>query len=232
MQLIQKSDGDDRLALICRGLTGSYATPSALDELALSLSKQGISSQRFDYSGTLDPKAGQRLRTISSMRRDLSRAIMKLEASKIGSPDLVIARGVGARVALERLRRCPAVSLIMWAPILWLRTSLEIRFRTHEVRRRSCSTFDDTRIGRRFIASLRDPTDDEILSWIVPNRRHVIVYARDDQVAPARLVDEAAELIRKARGHVTLVDVPGGHPHPGRNVASQVAEITRLAERL
>jgi len=229
---VERTKEAGQWALICRGATGNLRRRSSLDDLAVALREHGCSSLRFDYQHSLYPRRGERLRTLKTMLADVARALAFVLGTNGRAPDFVVGRGFGARLALQALKRYPDVPLVMWAPIVWLQTSLEIRSRLHEIRRHGVTSFDNTRIGGRFVARLEDPTDAEIKSWIVPKRRHIIVHGKDDAVVPARFVDEAVKLIKSAGGGVQVIAVPGGHPHPGGNVAPQIAEIVKAVRRL
>jgi 3-oxoadipate enol-lactonase len=225
---IRRVQGSNRWALICSGLTGSLSRRSSLDELADTLNLRGWSSLRFDYRNSLKPYLGQSLRTIKSMLEDISCALSALSRKVGGQPDAVIARGLGARLTLEALRPYPDVPLIMWAPILWLRTALELRGRLHEMHRQEHLSVDGTEIGDDFIKSLEDPSDADLRSWIMPTRRHVIVHGEEDQVVPVRLAIEAKNLIENALGKVELYMLPGRHPHPGQDVRVQLRKIGNI----
>jgi hypothetical protein len=231
MRIERRRDGK-KWTLICRGLTGNLTRRSSLDDLAVALREHGCSSLRFDYRYSLYPSSAGKLRTLDSMIRDTTQAISLLLKRNRRLPDVVVGRGLGARLALEALRPYPDVPLIMWTPILWLRTSLEIRYRLHEIRRKGFTTFDNMRIGARFVAALKDPTDAQVKSWIVPKRRHIIVYAKNDKVVPFRLVDEAVKLIKASSGEVNMIAAPGEHPHPGKDVSPQIAKIVEFVSDL
>lgn len=225
-------DKGQRWALICRGLTGSLSMKSSLDELAEALGRHGWSSLRFDYRYSLNPSTGRALRTLNSMREDVTQALSRISVRTGHGPDVVIGRGFGARLALEALRGHPNVPLIMWTPIIWLRTSLEIRWRLHEIRRCGFTEFDKAKVGAQFVTSLKDPIDKQIKSWIVPTRRHVIVCAKDDRVVPARLIEETMGVITSTGATVEVISVPGDHPHPGEDVSQQIAKIVDVVGNL
>ncbi|CBE69086.1 MAG: hypothetical protein F9K13_07015 [Candidatus Methylomirabilis oxygeniifera] len=216
-------------ALICRGLTGSLECRSSLDDLADSLDVEFWSSLRFDYRHSLKPEVGESLRTAVSMVADTKAAMAALHRQSRRMPDVVIARGYGARIAMEALLEAPDVPLIMWAPIIWLRTSLEIRYRLHEIRRLGFTEFDNAKVDAQFIASLQDPSDEEIKSWIVPTRQHVIICAQDDSVVPERLIEETEKVITSAGARVVVISVPGEHPHPDKDVSRQISKIIQVA---
>src|SRR5262249_17900846 len=121
---------------------------------------------------------------------------------------------------------------ILWTPIMWLRTSLEIRYRLHEIRRDGFATIDGTKIDTRFVETLEDPTDDQIKTWIRPKRKHVMVYAEDDKVVPVRLVKESAQLIHDAGGDVEMIPAPGDHPHPSTDISPQLTKIVEVLKSL
>lgn len=226
--LIRRAPEISRWALLCRGLTGNLSRRSSLDELADALERRGWSSFRFDYRGRGTSLGNSGLPTVESMVKDVSRSLSSLWQQIGRLPDVVIVRGFGARLALEALVPHPDVPLVLWAPILWLQTSLELRGRMHELRRNGCLIIDGTELGANFLESLQDPTDDQVRSWIVPQRRHVIIQTQEDQVVPVRFGKELHELIESASGRVDFVTVPGTHPHPGVNVRTQIRTIGKI----
>ena len=231
--LIRREPSRNRWILICRGLTGNFARASSLDDLAEVLQRSGWSSLRFDYGGSLAPVGNQELRTVETMIQDVAACLnfMSGDVGEIGkAPDIVVARGFGGRIALEALRDYPDIPLVMWAPILWLTTSLELRARLHELRRSGRLEFDQTELGSAFVSSLLDPTDAQIKSWIIPNRQHVIVQGEDDDVAPLRFALEAKSLIEQAGGQVYLKTVLGSHPHPATDVEIQLKTIKKVLD--
>lgn len=231
--LIRRAPRGNRWVMICRGLTGSFSVRSSLDELAEVLEHSGWSSLRFDYGNSLKPSADEQPRTVPSMVQDVSGAIsfMSGTSGEINRvPDIVIARGFGARLALEALQEYPDVPLVLWAPILWLRTSLELRARLHELRRHGRLEFDGTEIGDQFVDSLPDPTDEQIRRWIKASRQHIIIQGEDDDVAPLRFALETKELIRQASGPVELIVVLGSHPHPATDVEIQLRRIRNVLD--
>jgi hypothetical protein len=166
------------------------------------------------------------------MREDVTQALSRISARTGHGPDVVIGRGFGARLSLEALRDHPNVPLIMWTPIIWLRTSLEIRWRLHEIHRCGFTEIDKTKVGEQFVASLKDPSDKQIKSWIVPTRRHVIVRAKKDRVVPWRLIKETRGVIASTGAKVEVIPVAGGHPHPGEDVSQQIAKIVEVVGNL
>jgi len=232
--LIRRESTGRRWILICSGLTGNVAKASSLDDLAEVCRRGGWSSLRFDYGNSLAPLPNEQLRTIETMIQDVSACINFMSGDRGGigkPPDIVVARGFGCRVALEALQNHPNIPLVMWAPILWLKTSLEVRARLHELRRSGRLEFDHTQIGIEFIRSLLDPTDAQIKSWITRDRRHVIVQGEDDEVAPLRFALEAKKLIQEAGGNVYLKTVLGSHPHPAADVETQLKTIKNLIDQ-
>lgn len=225
-------DGSRQLALICRGLTGDSTQKSSLDDLAVALGQKGWSSFRFDYRGRGTSSKLANLPTLDSMREDIVYALRYMTDAFGERKSAVIARGFGSRLAIECLKEYPNLPLIMWAPILWLQTSLEIRYRMHELRRKGVMVFDNTTIGSDFLASLRDPTDAAVQSWVVAQRPHVIVHGTEDQVVPMRLVEEARDLIKYSSGNIEYYAVSGQHPHPGAEVTAQIEKITEIMGRL
>ncbi|MCC7519894.1 MAG: hypothetical protein IT578_12015 [Verrucomicrobiae bacterium] len=221
-----------RWALVCPGLTGSLTKKSSLDDLAGVLREQGYSSLRLDYRRSLHTSDARTVRTMKSMLEGVKTGISLVSSKAKRQPNVIIGRGLGARLTLEALRGLPDVPLVMWTPIMWLRTSLEIRYRLHEIRREGFTVFDNTKVGARFVEALRDPTDAEIKSWIAPKRRHVIVYAEEDKVVPFRLVKEVGELIKAAGGKVEMVAAPGEHPHPDKEVSPQIARIVGIVSTI
>lgn len=225
-------EGSKLLAVICRGLTGELTRKSSLDELADALGQKGWSSICFDYRGRGNSSKAPNLPTLDSMMEDVTGVLSYIENKFGQKPDAVIARGFGSRLALACLKEDPTTPLIMWAPILWLQTSLEIRYRMHEFRRNGVMVFDDTTIGRDFLDSLRDPTNAELRSWIVGQRPHAIVHGIEDQVVPIRLVEEARDLIKWSGGNVELYTLSGQHPHPGADVKMQIDKVTEILGHL
>ena len=215
----------NKWVLLCRGLTGNKAKRSSLDELVDTLSCDGWSSLRFNYRKSLFADKLKKLRTVKSMTKDLSIAFTAL-FEKVGrQPDVVVARSFGARLAIEALTPYPDVPLVMWAPILWLRTSLELRGRLHEMRRKGKLTIDGSDVGPKFIKSVKDPTDKEFCSWIVPQRRYILIQGADDKVSPFFLVREAKDLIESTGSKVEVHMVSGEHPHPESDVRQQISKI-------
>jgi hypothetical protein len=230
---IRREANRNRWILICGGLTGNLQRASPLDDLAEVLHRSGWSSLRFDYGNSLAPRANQELRTMETMLEDVSACVnfMSRDQSIGKPPDIVVARGFGCRVALEALPNHSNIPLVMWAPILWLATSLEMRGRLHELRRSGRLEFDSTEIGIEFVRSLSDPTDEQIKSWIKPERQHVIVQGEDDEVAPLRFALEAKKLILEAGGQVHLKTVLGSHPHPATDVEVQLKTIKKVLDQ-
>jgi 3-oxoadipate enol-lactonase len=224
--LLRRIKGSERWALVCRGLTGSVSRRSSVDELADALDFRGWSSLRFGYRYSLKPVfEAEELRTVGSMVEDTKAAVIAL-AEEIGRlPDVVIARGLGARLALEALLPFPEVPLVLWAPILWLRAFLELRGRLHEMRRAGHLTIDRTPVGAEFIDALEDPRDVDVQDWVVPKRRHVIVHGEEDHVAPLQLAAEARDVIERAGGRVKVLGVPGRHAQHGTDVRAQIRAI-------
>jgi predicted esterase len=92
--------------------------------------------------------------------------------------------------------------------------------------------FNETTIGTHFLESLKDPIDNELQSWIVAQRRHVVVHGVENQVVPMRLLIEARDLIEKAGGKVELILVSGHHPIPGVDVQAQIKKIIEVLHGL
>lgn len=224
--------GGDRFALLCRGLTDSSSRHSGIDELADVLEKRCWSSLRFDYSNSLTIKGNDQLRTAQSMVRDFSQTLQSLSQCINQSPDVIIARGYGCRIALEGLASDKSQTpLIMWAPILWLRTAFEIRARLHELRKNGSLVIDGVPIAKEFVENVVDPTNNQLRAWVTP-RRYFIVQAEDDTVTTVRLVSETKQLIESAGGAVEVIKIPGLHPHPGMDVTPQLKKIIRVLARL
>lgn len=218
--------GDGRpLALICRGLTGDLTRQSSIDALAAEQAKVGWSSVRFDFRGRGEASQSAGLPTVTSMLEDLG-AVLNWVKDKTGQePNAIIARGFGSRLALECLESNPHIPIVMWAPIVWLQTSLELRGRLHEFRRYAKLVIDGTEIQSNFLTSLRDPDDAMIRSWIAPDRRHVIIHPQEDKVVPLELARELWKIMQGAGAKVAFVEVPGAHPHPDKNVSGQIQAV-------
>lgn len=216
---------DSPFVVLCRGLTGSGSRASSYEQLAEVLGNYGWPTARFDYCGSLAPARHELLRTDASMVSDLATRVHELEARFGRVPAAVVARGYGARIALEALGQRSVVPLVMWAPILWLKTSLEIRFRLHELRQKGELIVDGTELSPEFTNQIRDLTHSELAALVNPERLHVIVHGEQDSVVPSRLIDEAADVIREAGGVVQVIAVPGGHPHPQEDVGAQIHAI-------
>jgi hypothetical protein len=230
--LIRFSESNERWVLVCRGLTGNLTSRSSLDELTDQLGDRQWTSFRFDYTGTLITEAYRNPRTRESMIRDVTLAISSLVERLQSNPTAVVARGYGSSLALQTLTDYPDIPIVMWSPILWLRTSLELRGRLHQLRRGGRLEFDKTVIGEDFVKAINDPSDDEVRKWINPDRRHIIVHGETDEVTPLWLVQEAKALIESAGGRVLLVTVQGGHPHPGEDVKIQIEKIVEVLSLL
>ena len=228
--LLRSVPENKRVALICMGVTRHLETQPLLQDLAKALEQVGWSSIRFDYRGRGQSSHAPDLPTVSSMLQDIAYALSYIESTFGKNPDAVIARGFGSRLALECMQQYPTIPLIMWAPIIWLQTSLDIRYRMHEHRTTGVMKFDDTEMEEVFLKSLKDPTDGEVRSWIVGDRRHLIVQGAEDQVVPMRLVTEARDLIEKAGSKPELFLVRGPHPHPDTDelVQPQIVKITEV----
>lgn len=232
------------VALICRGVTGDLVQdvakgkkqgkPAILTQLVDSLEDIGWSSFRFDYRGRGHSSRAPDVPTVGSMLQDTACAISYIVSTFGKKPDVVIARGYGSRLALECMHQYPTIPLIMWVAIIWLQTSLDIRYRMHEYRRTGVMEFDDTKMEEVFLKSLRDPTDDDIRSWIVAARPHLIVQGIDDEVATMRLLIETRDLMAQAGTKPELFIVRGPHPHPGTDkmVQPQINEIVELLGQL
>lgn len=213
------------LSLLCRGLTGDLTRSSAIDELAAELANAGWSSVRFDFRGRGQSSQSARFPTVSSMVEDLGAVLDWIKEETGSDPDAVLARGFGSRLALECLESKPHIPLVMWAPILWLQTSLELRGRFHEMRRRTKLVIDGTEIKRAFLDSLCDPDDGLLRSWIAPGRPHVIIHPQEDKVVPLKLARELWKIMQGAGAKVAFVKVPGPHPHPDKNVRGQIQAV-------
>lgn len=195
---LRSVNGNKHIALICRGVTGNlvqdvakaerHGKPVILTQLVDALEDIGWSSIRFDYRGRGQSSRAPDVPTVSSMLHDVTCALSYIERTIGKEPDVVIARGFGSRLALESMRQFPTIPLIMWVPIIWLQTAFDIRYRMHEYRRTRVIEFDDTKIEKVFLKSLKDPTDDEVRSWIVAARPHLIVHGIDDEVATMPLI--------------------------------------------
>jgi len=222
LRCVAGSRGD---VLICRGLTGDFSMSGSLDELADALAGCGWSSLRFDYRGRGRSRGSAKTPTVNTMCEDVQ-SVYDYATERFGRPpSAVIARGFAARLVLEVLRGRPEAPFLLWAPIVWLRTSLEMRGRLHELRRRGRLIVDGSEIPSGFVDALEDPTDLDLRAWIVPQRRHVIIQPEGDAVSPPGLARELQQLITSSGGCAELVLVPGAHPHPKMSVRPQICAI-------
>lgn len=225
---IRATKNDDKWVLICRGLTGNLSCPSSLDKLADALFQSGWSSLRFDYQNSLSSKECKSLRTIRTMTKDIKHTFVVISKLIGHHPDVVIARGLGAILALEALTQYPDVPLIMWAPIVWLQTALELRGRLHQMRRQRKLEIDGTKIGYEFLKFLKDPTDGEIKKWISRKRHHYIVQGKADKVSPVSLTEEFRKIVEQTGSSIKLFTVPGEHPHPKKDTQLQIRKIISI----
>jgi len=230
--ILRSVEKNKRLALLCRGLTGDLNRRLSVDDLADALAEKGWSSIRFDYRGRGNSYKAPNLPTVSSMMEDVTCVLSHIKQTFCKEPDAVIAIAIGCRLALECLKEYPTIPLIMWAPIIWFQTSAEIRYRMHEYRRTGVMEFDRTRIGDVFLESARDPTYDEVSSWVFKERHHFIAHGIEDEVVPMRLLTEGRDLIQQAGGDVKLFVVSGEHPHPKANVQTQIQKVVEVVGTL